>query len=214
MDAIQGQVNRTPEPANQDFAVMWPIMRNRLETNSDEGIDTLFTASITGNVMTVSAIAFGVIEVGNTIFGAGVADNTKVVSFGSGSGGVGTYNVSTTPDVISEQMACGVMNVTQPTELVMQVDVHGPNSSDNIQAISTMFRDPYGTQFFNGENVDITPLFASDPRMAPFINAEQQIEVRYIIELHIQVNQTIVVPQQFAGAAAINVISVEAAYPP
>jgi len=212
-EVVQGQVNRTPEPANADFAVMWPILRNRIETNTDAAIDTLFTATIAGTVMTVSAVAFGTIEVTNEVFGNNVTAGTTIVPGGTGTGGVGTYNLSASSTVASpEQMACGTITVTQPTEVVIQLDVHGPNASDNAQIISTMWRDDYGYNFINGENNAMAPLFTSDPRMAPFSDAEQQIEIRYILELHLQVNQAVIIPQQFAGVVEVDVISVEEAY--
>lgn len=63
-----------------------------------------FAASIVGTVMTVSAISFGVIGIGQTIVASGVPDAVTVVSFGTGSGGTGTYNISLPQTVSSEQM--------------------------------------------------------------------------------------------------------------
>jgi hypothetical protein len=53
-----------------------------------------FQASIASTLMTVTSMTSGVIGVGQTIKGAGLADNVLVTSFGSGSGGTGTYNLS------------------------------------------------------------------------------------------------------------------------
>jgi hypothetical protein len=53
------------------------------------------TGSITGAVLTVTAVGSGTVEPGATISGTGVATGTMVTSQISGtSGGVGTYNVS------------------------------------------------------------------------------------------------------------------------
>lgn len=52
------------------------------------------TASIATTTMTVTAVASGVIAVGDLVTGTGVSAGTTVVSFGSGSGGTGTYTVS------------------------------------------------------------------------------------------------------------------------
>jgi Baseplate J-like protein len=54
-----------------------------------------FTATIAGTLMTVASIATGALVVGQTITGANVLPGTTVVSFGTGTGGTGTYNVST-----------------------------------------------------------------------------------------------------------------------
>ena len=52
-----------------------------------------FTASISGTTMTVTAVSFGVISVGDLLVGFGGTD-TIVTAFGTGTGGVGTYTVA------------------------------------------------------------------------------------------------------------------------
>jgi len=63
-----------------------------------------FTASQSGNTLTVSALSSGVIRVGATITGTGVPYNTQVVGLGTGTGGTGTYLVSTFATVGSTAM--------------------------------------------------------------------------------------------------------------
>ena len=60
------------------------------------------TGSITGDVLTITAVASGALHVGDVIAGAGVTPGTTIVSLGTGTGGIGTYNTSSTPDVASE----------------------------------------------------------------------------------------------------------------
>jgi hypothetical protein len=62
-----------------------------------------FGASIAGTVMTVTSISQGVIGVGQTIKSANLAANVVIVSFGSGSGGTGTYNISLPQTLGSQQ---------------------------------------------------------------------------------------------------------------
>lgn len=59
------------------------------------------TGSITGTVMTVSAVTSGTLAVGQPITGAGVTAGTVISSLGTGSGGTGTYNVSISQTVAS-----------------------------------------------------------------------------------------------------------------
>lgn len=60
------------------------------------------TASFATNVMTVTgSVAGNVIGVGSEVAFAGVAPGTEVVSLGSGTGGAGTYNLSTTPGTVA-----------------------------------------------------------------------------------------------------------------
>ena len=62
------------------------------------------TASITGTTMTVTAVASGTLTVGQTVQGAGVTANTMITALGTGTGGTGTYTVSTSQTVVSETM--------------------------------------------------------------------------------------------------------------
>jgi len=70
-----------------------------------------FAASIAGTVMTVTAISQGVIGVGQTIKGSNLAANVLVVSFGTGSGGTGTYNLSLPQTIASQQYTAVAANL-------------------------------------------------------------------------------------------------------
>lgn len=64
-----------------------------------------FTASLTlGLVLNVTAVTSGTLYVGMTVTGASVLPGTTIVSFGTGSGGIGTYNTSLGATVASEAM--------------------------------------------------------------------------------------------------------------
>lgn len=72
-------------------------------TSSAQNSAASFTASFATNVMTVSAVASGTLGIGQLVTGAGVPANTYIASFGSGVGGTGTYNLTTTPGTIASQ---------------------------------------------------------------------------------------------------------------
>lgn len=210
-----GQSNRVPEPKTSDFVIMTPVRRERIETNVDSGADVCFTGSIAGTTLTVSAIPLGAIAAGATLFGSGVADNSSIVSQLSGpAGGVGTYKVAPTQAAPSQKMASGATQVLQPTNIVVQLDVHGPNGADNAQKISTLFRDDYAVQQFAKSGIDVSPLLAEDPKQLPFLNAEQQYEDRWVLEAQMQVNEIVTFPQQFADALDVDLVDVDAVYPP
>lgn len=214
---VAGQINRVAEPSNPDFVVMWPILRGRLAFNIDEYVDCAFTASISGVTMTVTAVDprfSGRIAPGLQIFGPGLAADTQVVSNGTGTGGVGTYTISPSQTIGSETMACGTAGLLQKTDVVMQCDVHGPNSSDNAQVIATAMRDDVAQQYFDPDTTGVAPLYADDPRQVPFVNGENQYETRWIVDCHLQANILVVFPQEFAAAVEVDVISVDATYPP
>jgi len=53
------------------------------------------TGSIAGTVLTVATVTSGSIQIGTVISGTNVTPTTRVVSFGTGTGGAGTYNIVT-----------------------------------------------------------------------------------------------------------------------
>ena len=61
----------------------------------------LFTATISGTVMTVSAVSSGTLATGWNVVGAGVTAGTLISSLGTGTGGTGTYNLSASSTVAS-----------------------------------------------------------------------------------------------------------------
>ncbi len=101
----------------------------------------------------------------------------------------------------------------QPTRLDVQLDVHGPNSLANVQRISTLFRDEYSTSYFDAGPVAIQALYASDPRQLRFDNAENQSENRWMIDLSLQINPVVTVPQRFSEVVTPTTINVEQVYP-
>lgn len=74
------------------------------------------TGSISGTVLTVSAVTSGALVVGQTISGTGVTADTVITSFGTGSGGAGTYNINNSQTVASTTIsALGIFRDTPLT---------------------------------------------------------------------------------------------------
>jgi hypothetical protein len=92
----------------------------------------------------------------------------------------------------------GTRMETEPTQITVQLDVHGPASADNVQIISTLCRSEAMTAAFDQTGLALQILYASDPRQTPFINAEQQIEFRWSIDAVLQANPVVTLPQDFA----------------
>jgi len=61
----------------------------------------IFTGSIATTTLTVTAVLSGTIAIGQAIFGQGIAQNTVITAFVSGTGGTGTYTVSNSQTVTS-----------------------------------------------------------------------------------------------------------------
>lgn len=216
VEIVAAQDNRVPEPAG-DFVTMTVIRRGRLATNVDTYHDCAFEAAIAGTVMTVTHVDLGAILIGATVFGPTVADGTMISAQTGGTpGGVGTYTVAPSQTVGARTLASGAETVMQPTEVVIQLDIHSasdPAASDMAQIIATLMRDDRATSYFADAGLDGAPFYADDPRQVPFFNGEQQYETRYVVDVHIQANQALSgLPQQFADEAIVDVINVDAAY--
>ena len=209
VEVIQSQVNRVPEPVCEDFITMTFTANGRLGTNRDVSEDVVFAASMDASVMTVTNVEFGTIKVGANVWGANVAPNTTIRALI----GAGQYAIAPAQSVAAERMAAGGTSLTQPSQVTIQLDIHGPNSADFAQVISTTFRDGFGVDAFALLNPAISPLFSTDPRQMPFNSGEQQYEDRWVVELELQVDQTVRVPQQFADTVTVTPVSVEATYP-
>lgn len=213
-EVVEGQANNVPEVKSTEFVLMTIIRQVRISTNIDDYSDVAFTASIVGNVMTVTAMELGRIIAGASLTGVGVTIPTTIIGFITGFGNLGTYFVSPAQIVSSRLMSCGAKLITQPTEVVVQLDVHSAElkkASDMAQAITTLLRDDFATIFFKSSG--ITPLTASDPKQMPFFNEAQQTESRYVIEAALQANQLVTPPQQFAEKLRVTLISVENGIP-
>jgi len=233
LQVVLGQVNKVPQVRSEDFAIYWPTRRERLSTNVDESADALFVGTIVQDVMTVSSVLYGKPVLQGPVYGYDVLPNTTIIALiAVNPDGTGTYRISPsqTPTVDSgaigffqigssqiavgeEGLAGGVTKVTQNTKLMIQLDVHGPMSADNAQIISTLLRDEYGVSLFDPDNSGVCPLFADDPKQMPYSNEQQQVENRWVIEVALQVNPTVVIPQQYADVLSIIPLSVDATFP-
>lgn len=212
IEIIEGQDNRVPEPVGPDFVVFTEMSKSRLATNDDEYADCAFIGSICGVVLNVTQILLGTILIGNVLFGANIIDGTTIVSQLSGDlGGVGTYALSINypGDLINVLLASGEKLLLQSAQVTFQVDVHGPNSSNNAVTITTCFRDDIATHFFftNGFR-QVSPLYADDAKQIPYWNDQQQIEDRWVINAEFQVDYTLTAPQQFMAAVHVGLINV------
>ena len=64
-----------------------------------------FVGSMSTTTLSVTAVTSGTLAVGQQIFGLGVAGETVITAFGTGSGGIGNYTISTSQTVVSEAMS-------------------------------------------------------------------------------------------------------------
>ena len=119
--------------------VLWPgAALVGIKVGSTNTPACIFTGSITSSVLTVSAIASGALAVGQNLFDAtgNLQTGVQILSQLSGApGDVGTYSVTTVPDIASEDMLAVAAtydevlpNVNQlPTVLAADVNVFFTN---------------------------------------------------------------------------------------
>jgi len=207
VEVVEGNDNDVAEPSGSAFVIMTTLRRERMATNIGALLDTTFIGSIADTVLTVSEMETGALYVGDQIFGIGVARPTTITAEGAAN----SYTVSPGQAIGSQQMSAGKQLITQKTKVTIQLDFHSADvstSADMAQVVSTLLRDPYAIEQFRASGYDVTPLYADDPRQMAFSNAENQFETRYMVEAVFQVNQTVIVPQEFMSTAVPAVIRV------
>lgn len=105
----------------------------------------------------------------------------------------------------------GTKDVMQPTQYTIQIDCYGAYASDWAVTICALFRDEYGCTALAPS---VQPLHADDPKMIPLSDGEMQYEERWSITAALQYNPVISVPQQFADSLQVDLINVDANFPP
>lgn len=220
VDVIEAQDNRVPEPQASSFVTMTPLRRVRLATNLHHKADCVFTASFAGNVMTVTSIALGndvAILVGALVIGPGVPAAIITAQTSGPTGRAGTYTVTPPFTHGSATYSAGQLTVEEMVEATYQLSFHAANNTagNMAQAVHQMLRDPYATRLINGINPAITPLYGSDARQVPFIDAEDQYEWRWTVDAVLQANVTVAgLSVDFVTSTALELIEVNTRFPP
>jgi hypothetical protein len=219
VQVIVGQTNRVPQVTSVDFVIITPIRFERIETNVDSYQDCRFTGSIAAAVLTVSAVQIGTVQPGATLSSNLVTAGTTIVSQLTGTpGGAGTYQVSQSQTVVSSTISAGGQTLQQALRVTVQLDFHSANDTDAgdmASIVSTCLRDGFGVQQFANQspNYGVVPLYADDARQAPFLDEASQVEFRWVVECVLQANVLVVLPQTYADAVDLGLVSVDAAYP-
>lgn len=104
--------------------------------------------------------------------------------------------------------------LTQSTQFTVQVDVYGPQSADWAQVISTEFRSGDAVYFFFEAGLDRAPLYTSDPRQLPFADESDQIQMRWSVDLVMNIQPGVTSPQDFADSLSVGIYNVDVKFPP
>jgi len=114
-----------------------PLTRKVGQTMLTSGV---YTASISGTTMTVSAVTSGTIQVGQLITGTGVTTNTKIVALGTGTGGTGTYTVSASQTVASTTIRTSGFEVTDIPSTVQEITLVFNSVSHSTSSLSPLIQ--------------------------------------------------------------------------
>lgn len=132
------------------------------------GSGASFTATMSGTQINVTAVAVGALAVGQAITGTSVPAGTKIVSFGTGIGGNGTYNTNTSASLGStamtaigayagnwvRQMLSGSLGISVPCSpgerFYLAVQHRRMSGASGDAAISVAFLDSAGNTLSGG----------------------------------------------------------------
>jgi hypothetical protein len=96
----------------------------------------------------------------------------------------------------------------------VQIDVHGPLAADNAQIIETLFRSDWAVDLFATYGFDLAPLYIGQRKQIPFLDGEQQIETRWTMDACLECNPVVTNTQDFAASIEVEIVEVDATYPP
>lgn len=120
------------------------------------------TGSISGTVLTVTAVSSGALAAGTSLVGTGIPTGVTISSFGTGTGGTGTYNISASLTVASESITAELGVVTLGDYAVLSgVAVRGDNTAGHADALVVNGRFPQvlGNYLYQANN----GLFCTNP---------------------------------------------------
>ena len=85
--------------------------------------------------------------------------------------------------------------VSTPAVIKIQADFYGENSGNYCKSVSSIFRTDFSTSLFP---FDVIPLYCDEGRQDVFISGEQQYEKRWILEIEMQYNASMLIPMNFS----------------
>lgn len=110
-----------------------------------------------------------------------------------------------TPHVIYDGSS-GHITIQARNRLTVQVDIYGPDSGDQCRAIAAAWRSEYPASVLPAW---CAPLECGDCIQSPQITGEKQWGSRWMIDLSMQYNPTVTLPQDFAQELQPNLIQAD-----
>ena len=118
--------------------IIFPVTSGQTQYTIGPGgqVGAVFTGSISGTTLTVTAITSGAIAIGQTLSGTGITNGTKILAFQTGAGGnvneAGTYTLN-----ISQTVASSTINAYYQRPLVINSAFVRINTTSNGQPITS-----------------------------------------------------------------------------
>lgn len=103
---------------------------------------------------------------------------------------------------------------SRSTQWNVQIDCYGPNAANLAALIATTFKTDYAAAQLALTAIELQPLYANDPHQMTIVNAEGQYEPRWIVEIALQYNPVVTLPQDFAIGLTVIPAEVDAVFPP
>lgn len=103
----------------------------------------------------------------------------------------------------------------QGKELRVQLDCYGESAMDTASTLVTLFRSPASTEWMERYALDggfplrLQVLHAGDARNAVFINEASNYEGRWTLDVHLQINQVVATPQEFAEQLDVDTVEAD-----
>lgn len=105
----------------------------------------------------------------------------------------------------------GTRTVKTPKRVGLQIECFGENAWRWVEILQNLWRDDYAVQTLAPV---CTPLYASTARYLPVQTAEARYVPRYLFEAYCEYDPTVTVTQEFAEALNVDLVEVDATYPP
>jgi hypothetical protein len=96
-------------------------------------------------------------------------------------------------------------DIVGPKRLMIQADFYGAQAGDWCAALKTVWRTPYATAQLPA---GIAPLYCDDGNESPLITGEEQYERRWVLNMFLQYNPVVIVPQQAADTLKMNTVDI------
>ena len=138
--------------------IIFPVTSGQTQYTIGPGgqVGAVFAGSISGTILTVTAITSGAIAIGQTLSGTGITDGTKILAFQTGAGGnineAGTYTLN-----IPQTVASTTINAYYQRPLVINSAFVRINTYSNGQPITNGGLD-YPVSVLNVEEYEMIGL--------------------------------------------------------